>query len=339
MTKNRKGILPVLYSCLAVLFLFACGEKASVTHPNHPVFKNPQVIALNEDIEDDPANAKRWFARGNMLRKLNEDSFALRDYQQAARLDSTKAEYFSAVGDLMFEHKDISGSVPWIEKAVKLNPNDPTAHLKMAKLFIYIKDYTKAFSEINTVLRQNTMNPEGYFLKGMIYKDLKDTAKSISSFQTTIQIAPEHHDALVQLGLLYCAKGDALGLKYLDNAYRVDSTDVFPLYARGMYFQQREQYEEAKREYQRCISRDADFGDAWFGKGWVLLQQDSVEQARDQFDIVARLQPTRATAWYNRGLCNELLGQRQDAINDYKQALVFQPEYAEAANGLKRLGQ
>src|SRR5690606_19393220 len=105
-------------------------------------------------------------------------------FQQAASLDSTKAEYFSAVGDLMFEHKDISGSLPWIEKAVSLNPKDPQARLKIAKLFVFIKEYPKAFSEINTVLRQNAMNPEGYFLKGIIYKDLKDTSKAISSFQT-----------------------------------------------------------------------------------------------------------------------------------------------------------
>jgi tetratricopeptide (TPR) repeat protein len=68
------------------------------------------------------------------------------------------------------------------------------------------------------------------------------------------------------------------------------------------------------------------------------MQQDSLEKAWRQFDIVTKLEPTDAEAYYNRGLCSELMGKPQEAIGDYKQAITFKETYKEPQDGLKRLG-
>lgn len=323
-----------------ILFSFSCKQhNTQKITSNNPAFQLPEVKAISEKIADDPQNAKLYFQRGLLLHKIQEDTLAIIDFKKAAALDSSRAEYFSAVGDLLFDHKDINGSLPWIQKAVALNPDDPMAHLKIAKLLVYTKDYTKAFSEINSVLRQNAMMPEGYFLKGMIYKDLKDTAKAISSFQTSVQIDPNYNDAIIQLGVLFSAKKDPIALKYFDNAFRADSSDVFPLYAKGMYYQEQKKYEEAKAEYKNCILHNTDYSDAFFSTGWILMQQDSFEKAWRQFDLVTKIEPTNASAYYNRGLCKELMGQKQEALNDYKQALTFNTDYKEASEGVNRLSK
>ncbi len=331
-----------VHYCLLVTVLFfsySCKQrKASVVTDSDPVFQNTAVKEISEKISGDPKNARLYYERGVLLHKLEADTFALNDFKKAVTLDSTKAEYFSAVGDLMFDHKDIAGSVPWIEKAVQLNPNDPIAHLKIAKMLVFMKDYSKAFAEINAVLRQNAMMPEGYFLKGIIYKDLKDTVKAISSFQTALQVAPDYKEAVIQLGSIYSAKRDPVALKYYDNAYKLDTLDVFPLYARGMFYQEQEKYEQAKHEYRNCIKHNPDYTNAYFSMGWILMQEDSLDKAWRQFDLVTKLEPTYEKAYYNRGLCSELMGDREEAILDYKQALTFNEQYKEAAEGLKRLG-
>ena len=183
------------------------------------------------------------------------------------------------------------------------------------------------------------MNPEGYFLKGLIYKDLKDTAKAISSFQTALQVYPSHKESMIQLGSIYGAKNDPLALKYYDNAFRLDTTDVFPLYAKGMYYQERKQYEQAKEEYRKAIISNREYTDAYFGMGYILMQQDSFEKAYRQFDLVTKLEPINAKAYYNRGLCNELMGKNNEALQDYKQALTFDEQYQEASDGIKRLSK
>lgn len=324
---------------LVVIGCFSCEQRTeNATTPDHVAFQNPAIKTLSERIVQDPDNARLYFDRGNLLHRLQYDTLALEDFKTAAKLDSSKAEYFSAVGDLMFEQKDISGSVPWLERAVRLNPNDPTAQLKIAKMLIFLKDYPKAFSTINKVLRRNALVPDGYFLKGLIYKDLKDTAKAVSSFRTAIQVDPSHVDAQIQLGLLFSAKRDDIALRYFDNAFAADTTDVFPLYAKGMYFQEQKLYEKAKEEYERCVAYNPGYTKAIFSTGWILMQQDSLQKAWRQFDLVTKLEPTDPEAYYNRGLCSELMNKNAEALQDYKQALTFNISYKAASDGIKRLG-
>jgi tetratricopeptide (TPR) repeat protein len=322
---------------LAMMLFAACKHKTSTIGETNPILSSANIRPLTEAIAADTTKAEAWFRRGAALHKMGQDSLALNDWYRAASLDTNRAAYASAIGDLLFEHKDVNTSIKWLERALRHNPSDPTAHLKIAKLMLFTKDYGKAFNEINIVLRQDTYNPEGYFLKGLVYKDLKDTNKAISSFQTVLNVAPDYREAAIQLGQIYTQRGDDLGLQYYENAFKLDTTDVFPLYARGMYYQNKGQYEAAKAEYARCILRNTQYADAYFATGFVLLQQDSLEKARRQFDHVTRIAPSNARAYYNRGLCSELMGDKDAAAADYRQALTFDPHYATAQEGLQRV--
>lgn len=335
MKSARIPLIPLIL----LLLMYSCKQKGTegTANEKESIYNKPPFGKLTAAIADNPS-AANYYSRGLALHRASEDSLALLDLKKAVSLDSTKAVYYSSIGDILFEHKDVSGSVSWLSKALALDPNDVKAHLKLAKVMLFTKEYPKAFEQINTVLRQDAYNPEGYFLKGVIYKDMKDTDRAISSFQTAINVAPDYREAMIQLGLIYARKGDPQGLKYLDNAYHLDSNDVFPLYAKGMYYQERAQYEPAKEEYHRCILRNREYTDAYFNTGWILLQQDSLEKARRQFDLVTKIDPANASAYYNRGLCSELMNDKTEAANDYRQALTFDKDYKEALAGLKRVG-
>lgn len=340
MSALHKWIIAALF---IALWLFSACKDANKnatadTAANNPLFQQDAVLkAITEEIAKNPADASLYFERGRALQKMKEDTLALHDYMQASKLDSTKAEYFSAVGNLLFEAKDINGSLEWIQKAIKLNPEDRKARLKIAKLFLYLKDYPQAFSEINIVLRKNVYDPEAYFLKGMIYCDAKDTAKAISSFLTALQVAPDYKEAAIELGLLYNARHDSLGMKYLDNAYAMDTTDVFPIYARGTYFQEHKDYERAKEEYIRCIVRDRKYTDAYFNMGYILMQQDSMQKAWRQYDMAIKSDPGNPSAYFNRGLCSELMDSLDAAMKDYSMSYRLDTSYEAPKKAIARL--
>lgn len=328
------SVLLLLLSCC----LLAChGRSSRTSSASQSILLSPSIRPLTDAIQADTTQANAWFNRGLALHRMGRDSLALQDWYHAARLDTNRAEFASAIGDLLFEHKDVNGSLVWLQRALRHDPEDPRAQLKIAKLMLFTKDYEQAFKAINTVLRRDAFNPEGYYLKGMIYKELKDTAKAISSFQTALNVAPDYRDAAIQLGQVYCQRGDPLGLEYYESAFKMDTANVFPLYARGMYFQEKGDYEAAKEEYKRCILHNMQYADAYFAAGFILLQQDSFEKARRQFDHVTRIAPTDARAYYNRGLCSELMGDKDAAAADYRQALTFDTHYATAQEGLERV--
>lgn len=316
--------------------LYSCKQKPPP--PQHDsIYYTQKIRPFTDAIAKDSTKGDSWYNRGLALHQLKMDSLALVDLYRAAKIDTSKAVYASTIGEILFEHKDVDGAVQWLLKALRHDPDDVKAHLKMGKLMLFTKDYKMAIAEVNKVLRKDPYNPEGYFIKGMVYKELKDTSKAISSFQTVINVAPDYRDAAIQLGMIYCAKGSKLGPQYLMNAFKMDTSNVFPLYARGMYFQHQNDFERAKEEYKNCVLRDPQYSDAIFATGFVLLQQDSFEKARRQFDLVTKTSPTNAVAYYNRGLCSELIGDKAAAAADYNQALTFDKDYNTAKEGLKRV--
>lgn len=300
---------------------------------------NAALNAINDEIKSHPKDADLYFKRSKLYRADKKDSLALKDLFKAIQIDSSKSTYFSNIADILFEHKDISGSISWIQKAIRLNPDDATAHLKIAKIFLFTEEYPKAFTEINTVLRSDVYNAEAYFLKGMCYKNMRDTSKAISSFQTAVQTDPKYIDAHLQLALIYKAKNNPMALQYFENAFRADSSNMEPLYGQGMYWQDQNKYEEAKKVFRRMISINRNYATSYYNIGWMLLQQDSTEKALRQFEIAISVKQDYVEAYYNRGLCNEILEKNDLALADYEQALAFNPDFELAKTALARVKQ
>lgn len=334
----KRLVAYLLLPVMAMVLMTACGDEPKDTEFDQPIFNEPSLKKVSLEIQKNPEDASLYYERGMILAGRGVDTLAIKDFKKAASLDSSKSEYFSAVGDLMFEHKDIDGSIPWIEHALSLNPRDPRARLKLAKLYLYIGEHNKVFREANIVLRQDVYNAEAYYLKGMTYKDIDSPDKAISSFSTAVQVDPKYRDAVIQLGLMYSEKEDPIALQYYDNAYKMDTTDVFPLYAKGVYYQDLKQYENAKKEYKNVIIQDRMYANAYYNIGYILLQQDSFAKAYSHYDILTKLYPADAEAYYNRGLANELMKKIPEAVTDYKQALIFDENYQDAKDALSRIG-
>ena len=130
-----------------------------------------------------------------------------------------------------------------------------------------------------------------------------------------------------------------MALKFYDNAYKIDSTDVFPLYAKGVFYQDKGDFEIAKQQYVATIVKDRNYPNPYYNLGYIYMQQDSLDKAFRQYDILTKLNPSDAEAYFNRGLCYELMGKKEEATIDYKQALIFDETYKEPKEGLERLGK
>ena len=204
-------------------------------------------------------------------------------------------------------------------------------------MFLFDNDYAKAFVELNTVLRADVYNAEAYFLKGMCYKYMKDTAKALSNFQTAVQTNPKYYDAFMQLGVLYDEKNDRIAIQYFENARKIDTLNLEPLYAQAMFFQKRNEFAEAKKLFRRALKINKDYALAFYNTGWMLLQEDSTEKAIREFERAINVKPDYAEAYYNKGLCHEILGNYKQAFADYGQALEFNNDLEMCKTAEKRV--
>ncbi len=329
--KNKHVLFIWLLFFVAIAF-FACSGNTA----NKKNAENEEIADLTSKIKVKPSDALLYFSRAEVYHGLHKDSLAALDYIQAVELDSTKAKYYSAAANVLFNMKDVR-SITYINKALQLNPNDITAHLKIATIHFYSKNYPDAFKSINTVLRNDVYNYDAYFLKGMCYKDMGDTVSATSSFQTAARINPENPDPYLQLGLILANTDEKQAKLYLESAFKADTNNVEPLNAIGLIYQGKKENAAAKKEFIRCINAKPGFAKAYYNIGCILIDEDSLPKAQRQFDIAVKHEPQYVEAFFNRGLCKEMQKDIAGALQDYEQALVLNPDFKLAIDGKKRL--
>ncbi len=330
-----KHLCTILMMSLIIAGAPSCKEKTTAKKNALP----QNIIQLNESIAKNPKDATLFYKRGLAYLSLKKDSIALIDFKKACTIDTTNAKYFSAVGDVLFENKDISGSVSFIQKALLLNPNDVKAQLKISKMFLFLKQHPKVFIGLNNILRADVYNDEAYFLKGMTYKDLLDTTNAINSFMTASKINPDNAEYYMQLALLNINKDINKAKLFYENAYKADTANLEPINGIGVMYQGRKENKLAKEAFIRCINTDPDYAKAYYNLGCVLMDEDSIDKAIRQFNLATQFNPTYTEAYYNRGLCNEIKKDNNAAAADYNQALQFDPGFELALQSLKRIGK
>ena len=68
------------------------------------------------------------------------------------------------------------------------------------------------------------------------------------------------------------------------------------------------------------------------------MQQDSVEKSFHFYDLAVSIQPDNPTAYYDRGVCNEMMKKVKEAVIDYRRAAILDTSYQSPRDALKRLG-
>jgi hypothetical protein len=85
----------VLFCCFC---LIACTDADDAAVADHPAYHNPTVQQLTDAIAENPNDAALYYKRSIALSRINQDSLSLIDLLKATSIDSTKPEYYQAIG-------------------------------------------------------------------------------------------------------------------------------------------------------------------------------------------------------------------------------------------------
>ncbi|MDH3648623.1 MAG: tetratricopeptide repeat protein, partial [Saprospiraceae bacterium] len=79
------------------------------------------------------------------------------------------------------------------------------------------------------------------------------------------------------------------------------------------------------------------YADAYYNMGILYLQTDSLDQAREHFELSVKMEPGYARAYYYLGLIAELLGHVEEARSHYGQSFKLDPTQKDVEDAQKRL--
>jgi len=202
-----------------------------------------------------------------------------------------------------------------------------------------IADLDKAISTTNEALQKDSFNTRLWDIKGTLHFENEDTLNAINSFETALKLNPSPR-YFILLGSLYAQTKNikALGMADALLQTKLPETEKEAFFIKGLYFNYTVEKLKAIGFFDKCLALDHMHMFAYREKGIALYDLGKYEEAITVLDKAVTLQNNFDEGYYWRGRCLEKLNKPNEAIEEYRTALMYSPDFVEAKDALARLG-
>jgi cytochrome c-type biogenesis protein CcmH/NrfG len=98
----------------------------------------------------------------------------------------------AALASLYFEAGKFAQAIPYYERALALEPNDPQMRTDYAAALHGAGDDARALAQLETVLGKHPGDPDALFDTGVVANALGRRAQATTAFKTFLRVAPQN---------------------------------------------------------------------------------------------------------------------------------------------------
>ena len=175
-------------------------------------------------------------------------------------------------------------------------------------------------------------------IKASLYFENNDTVNAINSLKHAIDIYPLP-DYLVALGTVYAETRDPKSLLIADELLVANKTksgkDAY--FIKGLYYNYMNEPQKAIPPLDSCLSLDFTYMYAYREKAIALYTEKKYEEAIKVLKRAVTIQNNFDEGYYWMGKCYEKLNKKEEAIQSYQNALLYDKDFIEARQALNRL--
>ena len=269
---------------------------------------------------------------GLALQKQNKLDEAAENFGRAITLDASFAEAWDNRGEAYRVQRPknetpaqsaarLEQALADLQRALELNPRLATAYYHLGLLRRGMKMLPEALSAFSRALTEQSDMALAYNARGLIYQDQQNLAQAIDDFSSAIRYDPNYAEAYNNRGIARRLAGDLL-LSYQDHtrAIELDARYKLAYLNRGITRLAARQPRDALRDFDKVIALEPS-AVALNNRGLAYQALDELRIAQADYDRAIGLDPNYADAYNNRGKVRAILGQYDQAIQDYDQAL------------------
>jgi tetratricopeptide (TPR) repeat protein len=207
------GSLAIIASIIFSLFVFAIAVEGSTVNTNQQYPQN-KAEAASDKVQLEQYLVGVMTGPKHVYESYKEVSSQLaREYTKVARAYSDHAQY--------------ERGIPWANKALRMDPSSPEAHL----------------------------------VSGWLNQRVRKMDEAFAAYEKTIELDPSNFEAHLYLGIMYIGRGNhSLGIDYANQAMELAQSleEISIAYThRGHGYAGLAQYEQAFSDLDRALSLDA----------------------------------------------------------------------------------
>ncbi|MGC8643671.1 MAG: tetratricopeptide repeat protein, partial [Isosphaeraceae bacterium] len=277
------------------------------------------IHAKNDDPLPYVLRARVWEAK-------NELDIALRDLDDALRLDPTHAWAYNWRG-ILWRHKHAyDKAIADHTLAINLEPNDFHSYVNRALVFMDMNDFDKAIDDLNQANRFDPENSKLFNKRGWAWYCKDEFDKAIGDYTQAISLDAQIEETYVNRGMAWFAKQEYdKAIADYDHALKLDPSDAYAYNDRGWAWESKQEHDKAIADFDMALKCRPPFVRALTNRGIARVAKKEFQKALDDYNQALEIDPARERSLTYRGIALTVLGKYDRAIADFDAALKAAP--------------
>jgi tetratricopeptide (TPR) repeat protein len=191
------------------------------------------------------------------------------------------------------------------------------------------------------IIRDSVNNFIYTLVKADLFRSAKKYDAAIVAYKEYLAKKPEEPLVFMTLANTMAEAGSAETLDFCNQVWQrfpTPQTRTGLSYIRGVFFNTKKQFAEARQWLDSTIRYDYAFADAYLEKGYSWYDEGNFEEAAKTFGKLTEVSPKNADGWYWLGKSYDTLHLANKAIAAYQRALMHDGSITEAKAAIERLG-
>jgi tetratricopeptide (TPR) repeat protein len=236
-------------------------------------------------------------------------------------------------------HPVNSNSIELLKADIKKYPDSLMLIQNLIEEYRNENYYDSAILVTDQEIAKDSNNAYLWNIKATLFFENRDTLKAIDALEKAIEVFPLP-EYLVALGTIYAEIRSKNALMIADELLernRMKSAkDAW--FIKGLYYNYINEPKNAIPFLDSCLSTDYTYMYAYREKAIALYNLSKYKDAIDVLKRAVTIQNNFDEGYFWLGKCYEKLGQKEDAIESYQNALLYDKDYVEAREALNKLG-
>ena len=201
-------------------------------------------------------------------------------------------------------------------------------------------EFTTAISLAKNYIVKDSNNQRLWHIYADLLAENLDTLQAIPAFEKSLSFG-KNPDDLIALGQFYASTKNPLALKMAQQLleYKDDQLKATAHVIIGNYSAAINKKEDALKEFDKSISITFSFMEAYLCKAQVLMDLNKYEEAIKVLQNATKIKNSFDEGYFYLGQCYEKINKKDLAVESYRRALLYSPDYQEAADALQRLSK
>ncbi len=291
---------------------------------------------LEQAIRADPRSTTAAYALALVYQRTNSVSEAADLLKRVVEAEPNNTAALVNLGLALSQLHRAQDALQYLQRAIALDPKSLTAHQDLAAAYIQVDQVASAVTELRVALALAPDSPKAHYDLGVAYKLQDDAADAIPQLEAAEKLDPSGYEAPYVLGLLYDQTARySEAAKELEASLKLHSQNGDGWSTLGSIYLKLDKLPEAAAALRNAVEQLPVQSDPHLLLANVLIKQGNMEEAAQERKVAADLMRAhmnrqRAEVATNSGKSLLTAGKVDDAIVEFRNAVTFDPKYAEA---------